>query len=176
MQILIAGDFCPCNRVVAAFEKANYASVLEEVQSLTLQANYSIVNLECPMVTINATPIEKEGPNLRCAANGVEALKYAGFNCVTLANNHFLDFGEIGVKETIDVLESHDIDHVGGGMNLKEASQILYKDFFGQRLAIVNCCEHEFSIQSGYGSNALDPIKVFYDIQKVKIIFMIFVE
>lgn len=170
MKILIAGDFCPRNRVAAAFESADYASVLEEVKGVISQADYSIVNFECPVVISDAKPIEKEGPNLRCTPKGVEAVKYAGFNCVTLANNHFLDFGEKGVKETIDILESRGIDHVGGGMNLKEASQILYKNFSGQRLAIVNCCEHEFSIATATsaGSNPLNPVQQYYAIKEAQ--------
>lgn len=68
-----------------AFEEENYAMVLNEVQNLTTQADYSIVNFECPVVTSDAEPILKCGPNLRCTSNGVKALKYAGFDCVTLA-------------------------------------------------------------------------------------------
>lgn len=169
-KILIAGDFCPRDRVGVAFEKEDYASVLEEVCSLTSQADYSIVNFECPVVTSHAQPIEKEGPNLRCSSNGVKAVKYAGFNCVTLANNHFLDFGGEGVKETIDTLDSLGIDHVGGGANLRDASQILYKDIAGQRLAVVNCCEHEFSIATSTtaGSNPLNPVQQYYAIKEAR--------
>ncbi len=100
MKILIAGDFCPQNRVADAFERLDYASVLKEVQKITSDVDYSIVSFECPVVTGNAKPIEKIGPNLKCTPNGVKAIQYAGFDCVTLANNHFLDYGEDGVKET----------------------------------------------------------------------------
>lgn len=170
MKVIITGDFCPSNRVVGAFEKGDYDSVLSEVRSFTKQADYSIVNFECPVMTGQANPIEKNGPNLFCSVNGVEAIKYAGFDCVTLANNHFLDFGEKGVVETINSLNNYGIDHVGGGLNLKDSSSVLYKDIEDRRLAIINCCEHEFSVatNTSAGCNPLNPIQQFYAIKEAK--------
>lgn len=168
MKVLIAGDFCPRDRVAVAFEKEDYASVLDEVHNITSEADYSIVNFECPVVTGNAKPVKKLGGNLRCTTHGAKALKYARFDCVTLANNHFLDYGEEGVKETISTLDALNIDHVGGGVNLAEASKVFYKVIAGQCLAIVNCCENEFSIATvtTAGSNPLNPVKQYYAIKE----------
>lgn len=90
MKILIAGDFCPRDRVAALFEKGDFASVLGEVKEVVSHADYSIVNFECPVIKGGVKPIEKLGPNLQCSEKGMEAIKWAGFDCVTLANNHFL--------------------------------------------------------------------------------------
>lgn len=170
MNILIAGDFCPQLRVAKAFEREDYSSVLSEVQAATKKADYSIVNFECPVVSGAAKPIEKIGPNLRCTANGVKAIKYAGFDCATLANNHFFDYGEEGVAETIATLNKEGVEHVGGGMDLNEASRVLYKEIDGKRLAVINCCEHEFSIatETSAGSNPLNPIQQYYAIKEAK--------
>ena len=170
MKILVAGDFCPQLRVAEAFECEDYSSVLSEVQAVTKEADYSIVNFECPVVSGVAKPIGKIGPNLCCATNGVNAIKYAGFDCVTLANNHFFDYGKEGVAETISALNKESVEYVGGGMNLIEASQVLYKDINGKRLAVINCCEHEFSIatETSAGSNPLNPIQQYYAIKEAK--------
>jgi len=170
MRLLIAGDFCPFDRVREAFENEDFASVLSEVRDITDGADYSIVNFECPISSDEAEPIEKNGPCLCCPSSGVMALRYAGFNCVTLANNHFLDFGDKGVKKTLNILDDNGIDHVGGGMNLSDASQILYKEIAGQCLAIINCCEHEFSIatNNSAGSNPLNPIQQYYAILQAR--------
>lgn len=170
MRILIAGDFCPRNRVSAAFEKEDYASVLSEVKELTAKSDYSIVNFECPVVIGKAKPLEKQGPSLECAEYGVKAIKYAGFDCVTLANNHFLDYGEKGVVDSLTSFDSQGMDHVGGGMNVAEASNTLYKDINGKRLAVINCCEHEFSIATTTtaGSNPLNPIRQYYAIMEAQ--------
>lgn len=169
-MILIAGDFCPQFRVSRLFEQHDYASVLGSVKPIIEKADYSIVNFECPVCYGGEKPIIKCGPNLQCSGTGIEALKWAGFNCVTLANNHFLDYGKDGVKNTINTCREYGVDYVGGNMSIQEASQILYKDISGKVLAIINCCEHEFSIatEKTAGSNPLNPIRQYYAIKDAK--------
>ena len=170
MKILVAGDFCPQYRVAELFEKGDFAAVLGEVKPSIEQADYSIVNFECPITKGGESPIEKCGPNLQCSESGMDAVKWAGFNCVTLANNHFLDYGEAGVANTLDACQKYGIDVVGGGRNLQEAARILFKEINGQTLAVINCCEHEFSIatKTTAGSNPLNPIQQYYTIQEAK--------
>lgn len=170
MRVLIAGDYCPHGRVADCFSKKDFASVLDDIRPLTARADYSILNLECPVTKGKAIPIAKVGPNLHCSEEGVEAIKWAGFDGVTLANNHFYDYGESGVKDTLEVCRRLHLDVSGGGLSLSEASEILYKDIDGKKLAIISCCEHEFSIASerAGGSNPLNPVQQYYDIQKAK--------
>lgn len=170
MEVLVAGDFCPRYRVAEIFEKGDYKSVLGDVKDTITDADYSIVNFECPITKGEEQPIDKCGPNLRCTEKGMEAVKWAGFDCVTLANNHFLDYGKDGAKHTLDACEKYGMDSVGGGMNLQEASIILYKEIDGKILAILNCCEHEFSIATVEtpGSNPLKPIQQYYAIKEAR--------
>ena len=170
MKVLFAGDFCPRNRVAKLIEEAKYQSVLSEVQYLTQAAVYSIVNLECPVVEHEVTPIDKCGPNLKCSSKAITALKWAGFDAVTLANNHFLDYGDNGVTETLNALDKQGIGRMGGGKNLDEASRIFYIQVEGKKLAIINCCEHEFSIATGSsgGSNPLNIVRQYYAIREAR--------
>ena len=128
IKILVCGDYVPQDRVANLIDNEDYASVFSEVKEFTAQADYSIVNLEAPVVESTVRPIEKCGPNLKCSAKAVKALKYAGFDMVTLANNHFYDYGDEGVKQTLDVCESEGIAVVVGGMNIAEAARIVYKE------------------------------------------------
>lgn len=170
MKILICGDYCPHGRVVPMLSQGAYDYVLKDVRTVTSEVDYAIVNLECPVSDENNRQIDKVGPNLRCSSKSIEALKWSGFDCVTLSNNHFLDYGESGVRGTLSSCEEYGLDTVGGGMNLNEASKVLYKEVEGKRLAIVNCCEHEFSIatENTSGSNPLNIIQQFYTIRNAK--------
>lgn len=170
IKILISGDFCPQNRVQNLIEKDDYHAVFGEVIEYTSKVDYSIVNLEAPVVDSSAKPIEKCGPNLKCTSKSIGLLKYAGFDMVTLANNHFYDYGEEGVKDTLVACKKEGIATVGGGMNLQEASRTINVNVKDSKVAIINCCEHEFSIatdKSG-GSNPLNPIQQFYAIREAK--------
>lgn len=170
VKILVAGDMCPQQRVGDLFENEDFQSVLGDVKSVLSEADYSIVNFECPVVNGKGTPIQKQGPNLHCTEKGIEAVKWLGFDCVTLANNHFLDYGEEGVKNTLAACKKSGLDTVGGGINLKDAEQTLYKEIKGQTIAIINCCEHEFSIATDKtaGSNPLNPIRQYYSIKEAR--------
>lgn len=167
MKLIIAGDFAPTCRVAELINRSQYKDCLGEISRVIKTADYAIVNLECPILDNKATPISKCGPCLYCTKNAADAIHFAGFNCVTLANNHFYDYGEVGVKNTLSQLDRLNIEHVGGGLNLQEAGKTLYKEICGQKLAIINCCEHEFSIatNNSAGSNPLSPIKQYYTIQ-----------
>lgn len=168
VKILVAGDYAPQKRVAKLIDSGKYADVFGEVQAYTAQADYSIVNLETPVVDSGyAKPIEKCGPNLKCKANAIDAIKFAGFDMVTLANNHFYDYGEEGVYDTIQTCIQRGIDFIGGGQNIEQASKTFYKEINGVRFAFINCCENEFSIaqHSLGGSNPINPIKQFYAIK-----------
>lgn len=172
MNILIAGDLCPGFRIAKLVEESLFQQILGNVRPVIESADYSLVNLECPVVTTStAKPIIKNGPNLRTTFKGIELIKYAGFKGVTLANNHFMDFGYHGATETLKACNLAGLDRVGAGMNVVEAASILYKKIENKIVAFINCCEHEFSIATGTmpGCNALNPIQQFYTIREARI-------
>lgn len=169
MKLIITGDFVPQERVANAFSRGDYSAV-EALRPVFAEADYSIVNLECPIVHGGEKPIVKNGPHLYADTHALEALKEIGTECVTLANNHFRDFGDDGVLNTLAELTSRGIDYVGGGANLKDAAAVLYKQIGSETLAIINCCEHESSIATDNhcGSNPLNPIQQYYAIHEAK--------
>jgi poly-gamma-glutamate synthesis protein (capsule biosynthesis protein) len=170
IELIIAGDLSPQKRVAKLIDGGENEKIFGEVQPIITSADYSIVNLEAPIVNGHGKPIEKAGPNLKCSKNVIQSLQYCDFDCVTLANNHFYDYGEEGVLTTFNELKDGGIDYVGAGINLNDASNTLFKTIKGKTFAFVNCCEHEFSIASDEtaGSNPLNPIQQYYKIQEAK--------
>lgn len=170
MRVLVAGDFVPQHRIACQIESEDY-SCLDEVTPFVQSVDYSIVNFESPVVSRrNSKPIEKTGPNLSCTKNAMICVAHAGFNCVTLANNHFRDYGQDGVEDTIRACVENKIDYVGGGVNRHEAERVLCVTKKDQTLAIINVCENEWSIarNNDGGSNPLDIISVCHFIKEAK--------
>lgn len=169
MKILIGGDYVPRENIASMMENKDF-SYFDEIKEITSQADYSILNLEAPIVDVDASPIEKCGPNLKTTSSVVDSLKYTGFDMVTLANNHIMDYGESGLTQTINSLESGNIEYVGVGGNLEQAKRIKYIEINNKKLAIINCCEHEFSIatETKAGANPLNPISQYYAIMEAK--------
>lgn len=167
-SILIAGDYCPRHRVASEIEIDHFDVVFDKIKQI--EADYKMINFECAVAYDGDAPIKKSGPNLKCSSKGVEAMVYAGFKCATLANNHFYDYGDLGVKRTLEQLNKYDVDYVGGGIDLAEAKKTLYKVINGESFAFINCCEHEFSIatEKTGGSNPLNPMAQWYAITEAK--------
>jgi hypothetical protein len=170
IKILIAGDFCPNYRVTDLIEQQDYSAVFGNIPDLIKDSDLSIVNLECPVISKKARPIPKHGSNLFCTEKGIESLKFAGFKMAALANNHFYDFGEEGVRTTLQECHNYGIHTIGGGTTPEEAAETFYIETGGIRLGILNFCEHEFSISEGNrgGSNPLNPVSNYYQISQAK--------
>lgn len=170
IKILIAGDYCPQERVAKLIEGGKGSSVLVGVLPYLSSVDYSIVNLECAVADKTDKPIIKFGPNLSCTTKGISLLKTIGFKGVTLANNHFRDYGTTGVRNTLQALRENDIDYVGGGECINEAEKILYKVINDKKLAIVNFCENEFSIadERRGGAAPMDAVLNYHQITEAK--------
>ena len=65
------------------------------------------------------------------------ALKTAGFNVVSLANNHTLDYGADGLTQTIEALDAAGIQHAGAGADLMAARKPALLEANGQRVAVL---------------------------------------
>ena len=150
IKILFAGDYYPCGRVADLFNRCDYESVFMEVRDINHTVDYSVVNFECNIATEDDKRIKKSGPSLCADEKSMDALSWAGFNMICLANNHFRDYGDKPVARTIECAKRRNIDVVGGGVNIDDASKILYRTIKGKKIAFINACETEFSIASKY--------------------------
>ncbi len=88
----------------AAFESATRTGTA--VRSWLSEADLAFANLESPLTTALFVGGRFD---LRARPEAVSALTHAGFDIVSVANNHALDGGTAGLKETLDVLKRHDI-------------------------------------------------------------------
>jgi hypothetical protein len=171
MKVLIAGDFAPRYRLAESVDSGDFQDIFPDgVRKIVKSADFSLVNLESPITETGFRPIPKCGPNLHCSPKAVDAIKYAGFTGVTLANNHIMDYGAEGLHKTLECCKAVGFDVVGVGDNLSDAASILYLEKGGTKLAVINCCEHEFSIATDTepGANPLNPIRQFHQIREAK--------
>lgn len=169
VKIFITGDVMPCIERSEAFADAS-AEIFREVKTFVSSADIAITNLEAPIIKDTKTPIKKSGPNLYTNETTIKSLKEIGFNLFTLANNHFFDQGQQGVESTLDACRHYGVEYVGGGKDVNEARKVLYKEVNGKCIAIINVCEHEFSIANAVhgGSNPLDLIHIQEDITSAR--------
>jgi len=79
-------------------------------------------------------PISDKGKDVgsvysfRASPKAAEGLKYAGFDVLSLANNHIGDWSRIAMEDTFKILEENNIDYVGAGYNKQEAHLPVIKE------------------------------------------------
>lgn len=92
---------------------------LAAVAELLRGADTAFGNLETP-VSRRGAPAEK-WINMRMPPPLLTDLQGLGFDIVTLANNHMMDFGEVAFYDTLRHLHEQDLRFVGAGADLDRA-------------------------------------------------------
>ena len=95
-----------------------WGMALDEIREA--QADAFIVNLETS-VTQN-TQAEPKGINYRMNPANISCLTAAGIDCCVLANNHVLDWGAIGLADTLCVLANNGLRSAGAGLTASDAA------------------------------------------------------
>lgn len=108
-----------------------FIHVRDEIQS----ADYAIANLETAVTTKN-NPFPKSF-NFKMPPHYLQGIKNAGFDMVTLANNHTLDYQEEGLVDTVDYLKEYGIEYIGAGKNAEEAYSAKTIEINGQTIAFL---------------------------------------
>jgi poly-gamma-glutamate synthesis protein (capsule biosynthesis protein) len=92
---------------------------LDELRSSLGAADLAMVNLETA-ITERGTKIGKEF-HFRAPASALETLQSAGIDAVSMANNHGVDFGRVGLQDTLAAKHDSPIPIVGIGADEQEA-------------------------------------------------------
>ena len=121
---------------------------LERVQPLLVPADVRFANLELPL-TQRGVPALKDYL-FRAPPAAVAALTYAGFNLVSLANNHMLDYGTEGLLDTLAALDRAGIAHAGAGRDPGEAHAPAIFSVKGVRLALLAYLNVPHERRSGF--------------------------
>jgi len=114
-----------------------------EVVAAAGEADAMVVNLECCISERGAPWPDPDKPFFfRAPPEAVSALTHLGVRCVTLANNHALDFGAQALADTIDHLTEAGISCVGAGPDLDAARAPAVLRAKGLRIAVVGVTDH----------------------------------
>ena len=108
---------------------------LKHIQHITSSGDLNFANLESP-ISDRGTPASKRYV-FRARPETVEVLLDGGFNLVSLANNHILDYGVEAMADTISILASHGIAHAGAGMDLDSARRGYISEVNGVKVAVL---------------------------------------
>lgn len=138
MKILFTGDILIYeSQDKGCFKdgKRDYSPIFAQVKPLLDDADYVVGSLETTLAGAKAG-YTNASYSFNTPDELLPALKWAGFDMLTTANNHCFDRGFEGHARTIGMLEKNGFDYTGTRLS-NDGPRYLVKDFDGTKVAFV---------------------------------------
>jgi poly-gamma-glutamate synthesis protein (capsule biosynthesis protein) len=134
LRLSFTGDVCLGGRLRELMARHGPAFPVETALRALTGADPLVGNLECCLTSdpghlgrrFTAVPVSSAG-----------GLKTAGFDAMSLANNHTMDLGPEGLVSTLSALNRLDIQGFGAGRDLVQAERAVVLERKGRRLALL---------------------------------------
>jgi poly-gamma-glutamate capsule biosynthesis protein CapA/YwtB (metallophosphatase superfamily) len=153
MQIALTGDVM-LGRLVDQYVIRNQSigpdKIWSDVLPLMLKADRRLINLECVISSRGREwQPDSKAFHFRAHPRAIDFLRAAKIDCVTLANNHVLDYGTDALLECLALLDRAGIKRTGAGASLVEALMPAILDLPKFRLGIVSLTDNEPEWEAG---------------------------
>ena len=134
--LLFAGDIM-LSRTVGKKMAAedDYKYPFEKIGPMLKAADLAFANLECPVSDVGRN--KGHLYSFRADPRVMEGLNFAGFDVLSVANNHMDDWGHAALVDTLDRLRAAGIRPVGAGRNDLEAHYPVLVNLHGVRIAFL---------------------------------------
>ncbi len=144
MKLALAGDTMLGRKVAERLAVAPADALFsEEVVAAAHEADVFVLNLECVISYRGRRwPDPRKPFFFRAPPVATEVLQSLGVDCVTLANNHALDFGTDALLDTFRYLSDAGIAWVGAGVDEATARSPTILERSGSRIGILGVTDH----------------------------------
>ncbi len=167
LKIMLVGDVIFHKPIIDSAETSlgyDFKRIFEDIRPFLISSDVAIFNLE-GVVSSKYPP--SGYPNFNAPDEIINALKYAGFNGVVLANNHCLDKGLKALEETLGKFKKVGIKTIGVGEKIE--SRIALYEKYGIRVSVLGFTQfvNGYSQVPNYiGKTDLEEMKNTIDIAK----------
>jgi poly-gamma-glutamate capsule biosynthesis protein CapA/YwtB (metallophosphatase superfamily) len=172
ISVGLTGDVMLGRRVNQSITTNGYAHPWGDVLPLLKKNDFNIINLETT-ITKSEKRVFKVF-NFKLDPDNIQTLVEANISLVNLANNHILDFNEEGFIETLKVLDSKKIKHVGAGQDIIQARKLEILEKNGIKIGVIGYTDNEpdwiaTSEKSGINYVRIGQLeKIEHDIKSVR--------
>lgn len=138
-KISFTGDimaYLPQNKASYINGEYDYSKIFSQVQALLHKSNYVIGNLETPIAGKNLKYTQEETV-FNTPIEFAQAVRKAGISIVSLANNHCLDRGLIGLRNTIENVHKCGIDTFGCYLTEESSKQPYIFEIDGFKIGLL---------------------------------------
>ena len=144
LSLILAGDTMLGRAVNATVHREGPAYPWGNILPLLQSADLAIVNLECVIATTGKpwSP-EWKAFHFRADPIAIDSLRQAGIDCVSIANNHVLDYGYKALAEMLKHLDDAAIHHAGAGLHHEDAKRPAILQSQGMHIAFIAATDNE---------------------------------
>lgn len=133
----------------------DFTSIFDKVKPYYKKYDYMVANLE---VSLGGETLGYSGyPLFNCPDSILDALKFAGVNMLTTANNHCYDTGKDGFYRTVNAVANSNLDYIGT-RRTKTQKPYLVKNINNIKIGFINYT-YETSSKSGKAINGISVDK-----------------
>ena len=111
-------------------------TIFDGVRDVLAQGDLIFGQLE-PCLAASGTPLPQARLPMRGDPKGAGAIRRAGFNIVSFATNHCMDWGREAFFETLEVLRANGMQVIGAGKDLNEARKPAIVERNGTKIAFL---------------------------------------
>jgi poly-gamma-glutamate synthesis protein (capsule biosynthesis protein) len=141
--ILFAGDTGEVDAAEPTLKEKGYQYPFSLTVDLVRDADLAVANAEAPITDGGQRfPLYKDYI-YRAPARSAEALAWAGFDVLGLANNHALDYGKEGLRDTIANAAQNGMLTVGAGESPSDARRGVIARLGSVRVGLLAYCEKQ---------------------------------
>lgn len=145
VRICAVGDVAP--------RRADPVGIFAQVAPALAQADLCFGQMECP-ISERGTASPHARLAMRTSPDVAPALAMAGFDVMSVAGNHALDFGAEALADTLVNLDQAGIAAAGAGADLADARRPAIVDAGGKRIAVL---AYSSILPAGYAADGSRP-------------------
>lgn len=174
--VVAVGDMMLAHAAGTKIRKHGYGYPFEQVAPLLAGADLVCGNLEAPITRSDEKLCSDKKWTYKQKPAVAKALRTTGFDVLVLANNHSMDYGAVGLLDTIEAAEQAGIATLGAGADERAARQGLVVEVGGVRLGLLAYQQPRIDYDwHGYfakvdqpGVARLDRVSIAEDIERLR--------
>ena len=172
VEFIFGGDVMLSRQVNSRMAKYNdYTWPFVKIADFLRSADLTMINLESPFIFANDYNVPTGSFMFKADPRALAGVLLAGIDLVSLANNHTLNQGQIGLKENFEILTGSDIKYIGAGNNEEEARRAEIVEIYGNKFAFLAYAypdDSSVASETRAGIANMDIAKMQADVKKLK--------
>lgn len=138
--VILTGVTALVRATAATMDAKGILYPAEAIRAMLLEADITHINNEAPFYSKCPSPDPNQKTLVFCSApRYIKLLTDIGTDVIELSGDHFADYGQDAMFETINIYKENKIPYYGGGLNLEDGRKPLLLEVNGNKLMFIGC-------------------------------------